>query len=169
MFLQLSLMHSCPKIEELGKGKKKGFLQSNKIIRIFFFCPHSWHVEVPRQGIKSKMQLWPMPLLQQWQILNPLCHSRNSIRNLTLKKKRKKKGAPAVAKQDWQHLGRAGMWVWFPAQDSGLKDRGCRSCSSGQDCSSDLIPGPGAPRATGQPKIKKKKKRKANFCIIHEP
>ena len=40
-----------------------------------FFYPRSWHVEVPWQGIKSELQLPPMPQLQQCQILNPLCHS----------------------------------------------------------------------------------------------
>ena len=35
-------------------------------------------LEVPGSGIKSKLQLQPMPQLWQCQILNPLCPSRNS-------------------------------------------------------------------------------------------
>ena len=41
---------------------------------LFFSQPHLQHMEVPRPGVKSE------PQLQQYhQILNPLCHNRNSI------------------------------------------------------------------------------------------
>ena len=38
----------------------------------FLFCPHPWHIEVPGPGMESEAQLWPMPELQQSQILNQL-------------------------------------------------------------------------------------------------
>ena len=38
----------------------------------FSFQPHPWHMEVPGPGIE------PAPSQRQYQILNPLCHSRNS-------------------------------------------------------------------------------------------
>jgi len=44
----------------------------------FFFWLYLQHMEVPRPGIKSEMQLQATPQLQQHQILNPPCHSRNS-------------------------------------------------------------------------------------------
>ena len=37
----------------------------------FFFQPHLWHMEIPKPGIKSKLQLQPS-LGQHW-ILNSLC------------------------------------------------------------------------------------------------
>ena len=45
----------------------------------FFFAPHLWHMKVPRPEIKSKLQLWPIPQLQQCWILNPLHQGRNSL------------------------------------------------------------------------------------------
>ena len=51
------------------------------IILFLFFGGgvHSWHTEVPRPGIESKLQVQPTPQLQQQhQILNPLCHGGNS-------------------------------------------------------------------------------------------
>ena len=56
--------------------------------------------------------------------------------------------------------GPAASWVPSPAQHSALKIQRCRSCGSGHDCSSDLIPGSGAPWAIGQPKMKRKKRAK---------
>ena len=40
---------------------------------LFFFATPQ-HMEVPRTGIKSELQLRPMPQLRQCWILNPLCH-----------------------------------------------------------------------------------------------
>ena len=45
---------------------------------LFLFWPHLRHMEVPRPGTESELQLQPMPQLQQCQILNPLHLSRNS-------------------------------------------------------------------------------------------
>ena len=60
-----------------------------------------WHMEVPGPGTESKPQLQPMPQLQQCQVLNPLCHSRNSnavyIRMI-------REEAILVAKAEWHHL-----------------------------------------------------------------
>ena len=42
-----------------------------------FFWLHPWHMEVPGPGIKSKPQLQPMPQLQQFHILKPLCQARD--------------------------------------------------------------------------------------------
>ena len=67
-------------------------------------------------------------------------------------------GAPNVAQQEQWCLGRAGTQVQSPAQHSGLRIWYCRSCGFGHDCGLDLIPGPRVPYATGQPKMKKKKK-----------
>ena len=39
---------------------------------------HLWPVEIPGPGIESELQLQPTPQLGQHQILNLLCHSRNS-------------------------------------------------------------------------------------------
>ena len=61
-------------------------------------------------------------------------------------------GTPTGARQDRQHLGSTGMRVQFLARNSGLRIRCCRSWGL------DLIPGPGAPYAMGQPKKKKKRK-----------
>ena len=45
-----------------------------------FFPPwlFLWHMDIPRSGIKSRLQLRPTPQLWQCGILNPLCHSGNS-------------------------------------------------------------------------------------------
>ena len=45
----------------------------------------------------------------------------------------------------------------LPAQRGGWGIRGCRRCSLGRDCGSDLIPDLGAPYASGRPKNDKKK------------
>ena len=41
-------------------------------------------MEVPGQGMGSKSQLWPTPWLQQHQILNPMCRSRNFFLKLNI-------------------------------------------------------------------------------------
>ena len=46
---------------------------------LLVFCLHPWHMEVPRPGIESPLQLWRSPQLWQHRILNPLFHSRNCI------------------------------------------------------------------------------------------
>ena len=43
------------------------------LLIFFHFCPHPWHMEVPRPEIQSQPQL----LQPRW-ILNSLCHSGNS-------------------------------------------------------------------------------------------
>ena len=50
------------------------------IIKKYFilFWPHPWHMEIPGPGIKSELQLRPMPHLWHCWILNSLCPSRNS-------------------------------------------------------------------------------------------
>ena len=66
-------------------------------------------------------------------------------------------GAPAVARQSWQRLWRAGMQVRSLARHSGLRIQHCLSCSLGWNCGLDLISGPGTPYAVGQTKNKQKK------------
>ena len=48
------------------------------------FFGHTHSMEVPRPGIESDPQLWPMPYLQQCQILNPLCQAENQIHTSTM-------------------------------------------------------------------------------------
>ena len=48
------------------------------------------------------------------------------------------------------------MQVQSLAPHSGLRIRHCRNCGLVHNCSSDLIPGPEAPYAAGQPKKKNK-------------
>ena len=48
----------------------------------------------------------------------------------------------------------------IPGLAQWVKDLTCCSCSLGHNCSSDLIPGPGTPYASGQPKKKEEKKRR---------
>ena len=43
----------------------------------FFLWPHLWHMEVPRIGIESELELWTTPQLQQCWILNLLLWARN--------------------------------------------------------------------------------------------
>ena len=52
-----------------------------------------------------------------------------------------------MAQQDWWRLGSTGKQVQSPTQYSRLRIWRCRNCSS------DLIPGPGTPYASGRPKI----------------
>ena len=52
--------------------------------------------------------------------------------------KEKFAGAPAVAQQDWRHLGAAGMQGPFLARHSGLGIWRCRSCGLGRNCSLGL-------------------------------
>ena len=60
-----------------------GLLNLKKKLKIaFIFWPHLRHMEVLCPGIKSEWQLWPSPQLWQCQLLNPLCHSGNSIISL---------------------------------------------------------------------------------------
>ena len=47
------------------------------VCNLFIYLPHPQHMEVPGSGTESKMQLWPMPQLQQRWFLNPLCQARN--------------------------------------------------------------------------------------------
>ena len=37
------------------------------------FWPHPWHMEVPRSGMESKLQVWPKLLQRQHRVLNLLC------------------------------------------------------------------------------------------------
>ena len=60
------------------------------------------------------------------------------------------RGAPTVAKQNWQHLESAGTWARSLARLSGLRIRPWHNCGS------DLIPGLQTPCASGWPKRKKK-------------
>ena len=52
------------------------------------------------------------------------------------------------------------MQVGLPAQHSGLRSLHCCSYSLGCDCSSDLIPGPEAPYATGWLKMEKRERER---------
>ena len=47
------------------------------------FRPYPWHLEVPRPGIKSELQLWPALQLQQHWILNPLLWAGDPTRAAT--------------------------------------------------------------------------------------
>ena len=68
---------------------------------------------------------------------------------------------------DQQHLGNTVSWLQFLAWHSCLRICCCCSFSLGGKCGSDLIPGPGTPYATGQPKKKaKKKKRNIEFLEL---
>ena len=51
----------------------------------FLFQLHPWHVEVPGPGIKSELQLQPMPQLQQCWICNPLHQTRDGTHTTTEK------------------------------------------------------------------------------------
>lgn len=50
-------------------------------------------------------------------------------------------GVPTVVQWDWQYFGSVGTKVQSPAKHSGLRIWHCHSCSLGQNCGSDLIPG----------------------------
>ena len=71
--------------------------------------------------------------------------------------------------QDWQCLGRAGIWVCSPALHSGLRIQCYHSCGLVQGCSLDLIPGPGVPYATRQQKQQQQqqqqKRKKIRPCL----
>ena len=62
----------------------------------------------------------------------------------------------AVVECHWQHLRSAGMQVQSVAWHSGSRIWHCWSYCLDQDYSLDMIPGPGTPYATGQPKMKGK-------------
>ena len=61
-------------------------------------------------------------------------------------------GAPAMAQWDKQRLGSTGMRVQSPVQQSGLRIQCYHSYGLVCGCGLDLIPGPGTPYASGQPK-----------------
>ena len=64
------------------QGEKSICRLFKKKIIIFFFSPLLQHMEVLRSGIKSGLELWPTPQLQQCQILNLLCQASNQcLRN----------------------------------------------------------------------------------------
>ena len=67
-------------------------------------------------------------------------------------------GVPAVAQQDWWHLGSAGKQVPSPAWRSGLRIRPCHSCGSG------LSPGPRTPHATRWPEAPVVLKKPNSAC-----
>ena len=58
------------------------------------------------------------------------------------------------------------MQVRSLAWHSGLRIQQCHSCSTGQNCSWDLIPGLGTPCATGQPKTYKQTNKKSGVPIV---
>ena len=62
-----------------------------------------------------------------------------------------------LVQRNRRRLGSAGTQVPSPAWHRGLRIQHCHSCGIGHTCSSDLIPGPGAPHAMGRPKWKFKK------------
>ena len=77
-------------------------------------------------------------------------------------------GIPVVVQRDQQYLGSTGTQV-RPVWHSGLGIWHCRSCGLGHDCSSELIPGPGALYAAGQQKMKKNNNNNNNNkCIIQQ-
>lgn len=53
-------------------------IQKKALSFIYFLWPCPQHMDVPRPGIESELQLQPTPQVQQCQILNPLYDSRNS-------------------------------------------------------------------------------------------
>ena len=70
-----------------------------------------------------------------------------------------------MVQQDLRYLGITGTQVGSPAWNSGLRIRHCHSCSLGQNCSSDLIPGPGIPFAVGQPKMRGEKRGNSHHGV----
>ena len=60
-----------------------GLLVLKILIFFFLFGPHSWYMEVPGPGMESEPQLPPTTQLQQHQILNLLCRSRDWNCNLS--------------------------------------------------------------------------------------
>ena len=52
-------------------------------VLLFFLEPHLWLMEVPRPGIKSKLQLHLNHSSQQCRILNPLSEARDKTHILT--------------------------------------------------------------------------------------
>lgn len=75
------------------------------------------------------------------------------------------------------HCGTTGSEVSWELWDAGLipcpagsgKDLVCRSCGLGGDCNSDLIHGPRAPCAAGQPKMKEKIKNRDSSIWNRDP
>ena len=79
-----------PQTPGRGTGHRKGLCQGQECPPLtdlnlrtiyllkMFFRPHSWHMEAPGPGIKSKPERRPTPQLQRRQVLYPLCHSRSS-------------------------------------------------------------------------------------------
>ena len=67
-------------------------------------------------------------------------------------------------------MGSAASWKhWdagsLPGLAQGLRIRCCCRCGLGHTCSLDLIPGPGTPHATGQPKKEKEKEKEKSYCL----
>ena len=75
-------------------------------------------------------------------------------------KKKTLTGVPAMAQQEAWCLCCTRMRVWSLAQYSGLEDLVLLHYIVGHNCGLDLIPGPGTPCASGQPKKKEKQKKK---------
>ena len=71
-----------------------------------------------------------------------------------------------MAQRDQEHLGSTGTQVQSPAQHSRLRIWHCCSCGLGQNCSLDLMPGPGTPCATMRPKKEKEKEREREKLVI---
>lgn len=65
---------SCHRMWELYASNGDRDQYGGSVLVFFLFRPRPQHIEVPWAGIKSKPQRWPMPQLQQHQILN-LCPS----------------------------------------------------------------------------------------------
>ena len=59
------------------------------------------------------------------------------------------------------------MQVQSPTQHSGLRIRCGHNFGLGHNCGSDLLPGPGTPYASGQPKFKKKKGKESDSLKNH--
>ena len=71
---------------------------------LFFLWPHPWHMEVPGTGMESEQQLRPTPQLWQHWILNPLCHSGNSLNNVIIERFNNKSELVHIKK--WADLNR---------------------------------------------------------------
>jgi len=83
--------------------------------------------------------------------------------------KNSKFGVPAVVQRDWWHLGSHWDAGSSPAWHSGLDIQCCLSFGTGRDHGSNRIPGPGAPYASGWPKMNNKNKIKillSNITVL---